>query len=201
MIDPQKITDYNRTDAELEELLLFAAAVTGKTAVIIAKQLHNFLSWGPADKSPFEKVQWMIKNGRLDFYLRNSSIGQYTRLNKAYKQIVKLNPRTCTVDELEEVHGIGPKTARFFLLHSRKNQRIAALDTHMMTFLREKGYTTLDNTPTNPKVYKDLEKIFIEEADKAGKTVAEFDLSIWNKYSKYGNAHVKKPKKAKAKAL
>jgi thermostable 8-oxoguanine DNA glycosylase len=80
------------------------------------------------------------------------------------------------------------------MLHTRPNLRIAALDTHMMTFLREKGYTTLDNTPSNPNVYKQLEKIFIEEADKAGKTVADFDLAIWNKYSKYGNTHVKKTK-------
>jgi len=186
MIDPQKITDYSRTDDELEELLLFAAAVTGKTAVVIARQLDNFLKYGPAGKSPFEKVRWMVKNGKLDFYLRNSSIGQYTRLNKAYRQIVKLNPRTCTVDELEEVHGIGPKTARFFLLHSRRNQRIAALDTHMMHYLRDKGYTKLNNTPSSRKAYAELETVFIAEADKSGKSIADFDLSIWNKYSKYG---------------
>ena len=186
MIDPQNITDYNRTDDELEELLLFAAAVTGKTAVVIAKQLDNFLKYGPAGKSPFEKVKWMVKNGKLDFYLRNSSIGQYTRLNKAYRQIVKLKPRTCTVDDLEAVHGIGPKTARFYLLHSRRNQRIAALDTHMVRFLREKGYTNLMNTPSSRSKYAELEAIFITEADKAGKSVADFDLSIWNKYSKFG---------------
>ena len=199
MIDPQKITDYDRTDSELEELLLFAAAVTGKTAVVIAKQLDNFLRYGPADRSPFEKVKWMIKNGKLDFYLRNSSIGQYTRLNKAYREIVKLNPRTCTVNELEDVHGIGPKTARFFLLHSRRNQRIAALDTHMMTFLREKGYTKLENTPSSRKKYAELEAVFITEADKAGKSVADFDLSIWNKYSKFGNnTKTRKSKKVKS---
>jgi thermostable 8-oxoguanine DNA glycosylase len=186
MIDPQNITDYNRTDAELEELLLFAAAVTGKTAVVIAKQLNDFLQYGPGGASPFEKVRWMVKNGRLDFYLRNSRIGQYVRLNKAYKQIVKLNPRACTVDELEQVHGIGPKTARFFILHSRPNQRIAALDTHMIHYLREKGYTKLMNTPSSRSKYVELEAIFIAEADKAGKSVADFDLSIWNKYSKFG---------------
>lgn len=195
MIDPRNITNYSRTDAELEELLLFAAAVTAKTATVTAKQLDAFLKYGPESASPFEKVKWMIDNGRLDFYLRNSSIGQYIRLNKAYKQLVKLNPRTCTVDELEGVHGIGPKTARFFILHSRPNQRIAALDTHMIHYLREKGYTTLDNTPTNRKKYAELEAIFIEEADKAGKSVAEFDLAIWNKYSKHGNTYVKEPKK------
>lgn len=196
MIDPQNITDYNRTDAELEELLLFAAAVTGKTAVVVAKQLNNFLSNVRGD-TPFEKVRTMIHANTLVYRMKFARLGQYKRLEKAFKQIVELNPRTCTVDDLEKVHGIGPKTARFFILHSRPNQRVAALDTHMMTFLREKGYTTLDNTPSNPKVYKDLEKVFIEEADKAGKSVAEFDLSIWNRYSKYGNTHVKKSKKTK----
>lgn len=193
MIDPQNITDYNRTDAELEELLLFAAAVTAKTAVVVAKQLDNFLSGAPGS-TPFKKVENMIGADALVGNMKTAKLGQYKRLEKAFTQIVKLNPRTCTVDDLEKVHGIGPKTARFFILHSRPNQRVAALDTHMMTFLREKGYTTLDNTPSSSKVYKDLEKIFIEEADKAGKSVAEFDLSIWNKYSKYGNTHVKKVK-------
>jgi thermostable 8-oxoguanine DNA glycosylase len=191
MIDPQNITNYNRTDAELEELMLFAAAVTAKTAVVIARQLDTFLKYGPENASPFAKVKWMIDNGRLDFYLRNSSIGQYIRLNKSFKQLIKLNPRTCTVEDLEAVHGVGPKTARFFILHSRPNQRIAALDTHMIHYLREKGFTQLDNTPTNRKVYKQLEAIFIAEADMAGKTVAEFDLSIWNKYSKHGNTYKK----------
>ena len=185
MIDPQNITDYDRTDAELEELLLFSAAVTGKTAVVIARQLDVFLK-GVKGGSPFEKVRTMIKDGDLMWHLKHSKIGQYTRLNKAYKQIVKLDPRKCTVDDLEEVHGIGPKTARFFLLHSRRNQRIAALDTHMMHYLRDKGYTTLNNTPSTKKKYAELEAVFIAEADKAGKSIADFDLSIWNKYSKFG---------------
>lgn len=186
MIDPQNCVDFKRTDAELEELLLFAIAVTGKTAIVIAKQLDNFLRYGPDGASPFEKVRWMIKKGNLHISLEAARLGQYTRLNKAYREVVELNPRTCTVDELEGVHGIGPKTARFFLLHSRENQRMAALDTHMMTFLREKGYTTLHSTPSSRKMYAKLEAIFIEEADKSGKSVADFDLAIWNKYSKFG---------------
>lgn len=194
MIDPQNITDYNRTNAELEELLLFAAAVTAKTAVVVTKQLDNFLretlpgesTSGYLQLSPFGKVAHMIKTGTLVYKLKVARLGQYTRLEKAFTQIVKLNPRTCTVDELEKVHGIGPKTARFFILHSRPNQRIAALDTHMIHYLRDLGYTKLDNTPTSRKKYAELEAIFIAEADKAGKSVAEFDLSIWNKFSKYG---------------
>ena len=199
MIDPRDITNYNRTDAELEELLLFCAAVTAKTAVVIARQLDTFLN--ARGESPFDKVRIMIEEGTLLRRLKESKIGQYTRLEKAYKQIVKLNPRTCTVDELEEVHGIGPKTARYFLLHSRPNQRIAALDTHMMHYLRDKGYTDIDNTPTSKKTYIALEAIFIAEADKAGKTIAEFDLAIWNQYSKHGNTHVKTPKSKKAKSV
>jgi thermostable 8-oxoguanine DNA glycosylase len=199
MIDPRNITKYDRTDDELEELMLFAAAVTAKTATVTAKQLDFFLTDTQIVGSPFQKVQDMISAGTLVAHLKNSKIGQYTRLEKAFTQLIKLNPRTCTVDELEAVHGIGPKTARFFILHSRPNQRIAALDTHMIHFLREKGYTTLDNTPTSSKKYAELEAIFIEEADKAGKTVAEFDLSIWNKYSKHGNTYVKEPKVKKVK--
>lgn len=185
MIDPQNITDYNRSDEELEELLLFSAAVTAKTAVVIAKQLDNFLS-GIRGDSPFDKVRRTISANTLIWRLKAARIGQYKRLEKAFTQIVELNPRTCTVEQLEAIHGIGPKTARFFILHSRPNQRIAALDTHMIHYLRDLGYTKLNNTPSSRKKYLELETIFIAEADKAGKTVAEFDLSIWNKYSKYG---------------
>lgn len=185
MIDPQNITDYNRSDAELEELLLFAAAVTAKTAVIVAKQLDNFLINIPGD-SPFDKVRRTIDTNTLVLELKAARLGQYTRLEKAFTQIVQLNPRTCTVEQLEAIHGIGPKTARFFILHSRPNQRVAALDTHMIHYLRDLGYTKINNTPSSRKKYVELEAIFIAEADKAGKTVAEFDLSIWNKYSKYG---------------
>src|SRR5882672_7454413 len=100
MIDPQNITDYNRSDAELEELLLFSAAVTAKTAVVIAKQLDNFLN-GIRGDSPFDKVRRTISANTLVWRLKAARLGQYKRLEKAFTQIMELNPRTCTIEQLE----------------------------------------------------------------------------------------------------
>lgn len=185
MVDPRVVTDYNRSDAELEEFLLFCIAVTGKTAVIIARQLEDFLTKIQGN-TPYEKLRRVINANTLNLRLKSAKIGQYTRLTKAYTQIVDINPRTCTIEDLEAIHGIGPKTARYFLLHSRKDQRIIPLDTHMIHYLRENGHTKLTNTPSSRKEYMRLEQIAISEADKAGKSPADFDLAIWNKYSKFG---------------
>ena len=89
--------------------------------------------------------------------------------------------KTCTVEDLELIKGIGPKTARCFLIHSRPNQQLAGLDIHALRYLADQGYQVPKTTPTGKK-YKEIEGWFIKEANKAGKDVATFDLEIWNKY-------------------
>ena len=185
MIDPTAVTNYNRTDAELEELMLFSIAVAGKTAQIVSKQLQSLLDAAPG-KSPFDKINKLVKAGKLLSALKKSRLGKYSILVKAYTQITSFDLRTATADELETVHGIGPKTARFFLLHSRPGVQVAALDTHILKFLKELGHDVPDTTPTGKK-YKLLEAVFIEEAKKRGRPIAELDLAIWNHYSKGGD--------------
>lgn len=185
MIDPTAVTNYNRTDAELEEYVLFCIAVAGKTAQIIARQLQDLLDHA-VGSGPFDKIRNLIKIGKLHLALKQSRLGKYFVLMKAYEQILNLNLRTCTLEDLEKVYGIGPKTARYFMLHTRPNVQIAALDTHILKFLKEQGYAVPDHTPTGKK-YKELEQIFIAEATKRGRQIAEFDLAIWNHYSKDGD--------------
>jgi hypothetical protein len=43
MIDPYNITNYNRTEGELQKFLLFCIVVAGKTAYIQAQKLEEFL--------------------------------------------------------------------------------------------------------------------------------------------------------------
>lgn len=190
MIDPTVITNYNRTDAELEEFILFCIAVAGKTAKIIAEQLHNFLLDldDIGQLSPFEKLR-KINSLQLMMALKRAKLGKYHALNEAFQQIINVNLRTCTAEDLEKVHGIGPKTARYFLLHSRKDVEVAPLDTHALKFLRSQGHVVPDHTPTGNK-YKLLEQVYINEAKKRGKTIAEFDLAVWNYYSKNGNSNI-----------
>jgi len=54
-------------------------------------------------------------------------------------EIVKsnLDLATCSVSDLEKIRGIGPKTARMFVLCARPNQKLAVLDTHILSFMRE----------------------------------------------------------------
>ena len=89
------------------------------------------------------------------------------------------------VDELVRVKGIGPKTARFFVMHSRRDQKVATLDVHILKWLREQGVERVPSqTPQNEVAYKRLEEKFLKLAKGLGKDPAELDLEIWKKKAK-----------------
>lgn len=193
MITPHNITNYNRTQAELEEFLLFAILVAGKTAKTQAEKLNLFLQDHPVkngtlnDKkdSPFEFIQRLINLNMLKLWMMDCKLGQYNRLDKAIRGILQFKGKLDSVSaqELETIEGIGPKTSRFFLLHSRPNLRVAVLDTHILKFLDEKGYSVPKATPSSKKKYRKIELDFLAECDKAGKNVADMDLEIWKSYA------------------
>lgn len=179
MIDPSKITNFNRTKEELEELILFCIIVAGKKATIQAKKLDLFLNSRP----PFELIRSYIKDNILLEKIQEHKLGQFNKINKAFSQIIELDVFKCTVSELESITGIGPKTARFYLLHSRPKQRIAVLDTHILKWLRhELKVNTPKSTPSS-KRYLDLEKVFLSHCDDNHLDPATLDLEIWNRYS------------------
>jgi thermostable 8-oxoguanine DNA glycosylase len=187
MIEPTNITNYNRTQEELEEFLMFAILVAGKTAKTQAEKLNQFLSNSKfIGVTPFKWMRYSFDvSGHLTEQLKRHKLGQYNRIEKAFRGILQFEGRldTVTLEELESVDGIGPKTARFFLLHSRPNQKVAALDTHILKFLSEKGYNVPKSTPSKKK-YRKIELDFLAECEKAGKNVADMDLEIWKSYSK-----------------
>ena len=178
MIIPSEPTNFNRTQSELEEWLLFCVSVAGKTATQQALKLEQFLDFGTG--SPFSKIR---NCDNLRKRLEDCKLGQYNRIEYVFNQIVLLDVSTVTLEELESIKGIGPKTARFYFLHSFPNQNIAVLDTHILSWLREQGYNAPKNTP-NLKKYKELEKIFLQEAENRNLTSAELDIAIWNEKSK-----------------
>jgi hypothetical protein len=45
-----------------------------------------------------------------------------------------------------------------------------------------------DNTPGDMKLYRKIAKQFFELSQRSGKTLAEFDLDIWNEYSRSGRS-------------
>ena len=93
-----------------------------------------------------------------------------------------LNLSSCSIEDLERVVGIGPKTARCFVMHSRRGARHAGLDTHVLKYLKSRGVDVPKSTPTGRR-YAELERIFLDMADESGKSPAEFDLEIWKRYS------------------
>jgi thermostable 8-oxoguanine DNA glycosylase len=182
MVDPTKITDFNRSKEQLEELLLFCILVAGKTASIQARKLDLFLKKHPS-KSPFKLIEHYLKKKTLLEEIKEAKLGQYSRLERAFAQVIKLDVFNCTIEELESITGIGPKTARFYILHSRANQQVAVLDTHLLKWLRDElGLNAPKSTPSS-KQYLVLEKEFLNYCKKHKKNPATLDLEIWNKYS------------------
>lgn len=188
MIDPTNITNYNRNQGEMEEFLLFSIMVAGKSAKVTSQKLDSFLAqrdtWGLDDKSPLAYIKWLIQQDRLKEQLVAHKLGQYARLEKAFTGIVKFKGRLqkASVQDLESVSGIGPKTARFFILHSKEDARLAVLDTHILKWLKLHGEDAPKATPTGKK-YAMLEQAFLNYAVKYDLHPADLDLHIWKQYS------------------
>ena len=189
MIDPTAVTKYNRTEAELELFLLFCIVVAGKTAKTQAKLLEGFLTslranYGSDQTTPFQLIWNADSVGSLRSEIEKSRLGQYNRLEKSFRKTHDfLNKmKTISIDELETIPGVGPKTSRFYLLHSRQNQKYAVLDTHILHYMRDNGLTTLKVTPSG-KQYVATEQLFLNHAKSVNKTLADLDLEIWVKYS------------------
>lgn len=191
MINPQEITNYNRTTAELQEFLLFAIMVHGKKAEVQAVKLERFLNYlahVTGCEMPFEMVDIAMNYEEEDEdllvkALKKFGLGQYGRLCQAIADLIQLpDLRTVTVEELVNCFAIGPKTARFFIVHSRPNAWHAILDTHILKWLRLQGVECPKLTPQG-KLYDHFEKIFLTFVQKSGLSVAEFDLNIWKSFT------------------
>ena len=86
------------------------------------------------------------------------------------------------MSDLETIKGIGPKTSRFFLMSSRQGVEYAALDTHILRWMRDQGIENIPKSTPSGKRYLDLEQIYLKMVPE-GKSVGEFDLEIWREYS------------------
>lgn len=203
MVDPFNITKYDRSTEELEEMLLFCVLVAGKPARRTATQLARFLD---GDRRPFTKVRRHLKDGTLLKSLKENGFGQYDRITKCFKELTgkKLDLRSCTADELDAIHGIGPKTAAFFITHSRPpvspDIDEVILDTHNMKhiaknadWLVERGLiTAIDvekmprNTPSSRKSYKRYAECFraLLKRDEPNGSMASYDLKVWKSYAR-----------------
>jgi hypothetical protein len=135
MIDPSNVTDTSRAPAALEEFLLFCIVVAGKNADQQSAKLEGFLR----GRSPFVFIRECAGNGSLGRRLREVRLGKYTLLGRSFRQLAESNVdlRSCPWETLTRFPGIGIKTAKFFVLHSRPGQMHGVLDTHVLSWMRE----------------------------------------------------------------
>lgn len=187
MQTPLEVTNYNRTKAELERFWLFCIFVAGKNSDTQLKKLNLFLRDKPENETPFQFIRNNIND--LRNMLVAAKVGQYSRLVTAISQSIALNLETCSVQDLCEIYGVGSKTARFFILHTRKDADCVVLDTHVLKWLGTKGVKVPQSTPP-PDKYGELEvlaKTFIKR-DFCDLSMAQADLLIWGKVSGRINA-------------
>lgn len=182
-IDPLKITDFDRDDEALQRFLIFGIIAAGKDSDWAASKVANLLKQKPDGVLP---LAYLAENEiALHNTLVANQVGQYHRIKKAILDAAKLDLRTATVEEIDEIFGVGPKTARLFILHSRADAEVAVLDTHILKWLRD---LKVDNVPTatpTGKEYERLERLAIRFKRNLypGLSLAQADLLIWAKYS------------------
>lgn len=194
-IDPNKVTDFNRDDSALQEFFIYCVAVAGRQAKTVSRQVGEMLALLRGDHpdfallSPFALLNLLHTQEGIAAALKKVGVGCYNQkaeaICRAAGQWVAdlLDLATCTVEQLETIRWAGPKTVRFFLLHSRPNQRLAALDTHILKHLAAHGVPVPLNPPGKGPAYLRLEREFLKLADAAGMTPADYDLHVWKQYA------------------
>jgi thermostable 8-oxoguanine DNA glycosylase len=187
MIDPKTITNFNRTEAELQEFLMFCVVVAGKNSHQQAIKLDQFIkdiTANTGNTTPFSALEKLWPT-TITWRLQEVKMGQYTRITNAFWLICKLQDlKNVTVAELEKVKGIGPKTARFFVLHSRPNQNVAVLDTHILKWMGKAMRVKVPNATPSGNRYLELEKFFLDYCKEKKCSPAELDLEIWKSLAK-----------------
>lgn len=182
-IDPKQVTQYDRSQAELEAFWLFCILVAGKNSDTTSRTLERLLSNRIfPNMSPFEYIRSLGSTGLYNLLVANR-VGQYHRIHEAIWSSLDLDLYTCTKDDLMEIHGVGPKTARFFLLHTREFCDEIVLDTHILRWMRERcGIENAPaNTPQDETKYEELASLCkrLMNAHYPNMTLAQIDLLIW----------------------
>jgi hypothetical protein len=190
MIDPNKVTNAARTPAELEEFLLFCVVVAGKNADQQSAKLERFLG----GRSPFAHIRRSDRDASLGDRLREARLGKYSLLGRSFRELARSGADlgACTWEQLTLFPGIGIKTAKFFILHSRPGEMHGVLDTHVLAWMGEhwapagpRGLSVPRHSPQDPRAYRFWETVYfgmVSARHHAGSRAvdwAKFDLDLW----------------------
>ncbi len=169
--------------ADLELWILFSLLVAGKSEAFATKVLSRLVDWG----RPFDSLRdRRTDRGGLAAWLKACGTGRYAVIEAAVNRLLAgaiADLATCTVADLEAVPGVGPKTAHMFLLKTRPGARYAALDRHVLAWLRRQGHDVPLSTPTGPR-YRAVEVLFLSIADTLDLDPAALDYAIWDTYAR-----------------
>jgi hypothetical protein len=191
MIDPNNVTNPARTSAELEEFLLFCVVVAGKNADQQSRKLEAFLG----GRKPFAFIRASAREGKLEARLKEVRLGKYSLLSRSFRELAHsgANLATITWEQLTLFPGIGIKTAKFFVLHSRPAEMHGVLDTHVLAWMGEhwaaegrRGPAVPGHSPQDPKTYRFWETVYFgmvssrhHGPDRRHVDWARFDLELW----------------------
>jgi hypothetical protein len=191
MIDPNNVTNTARTAAELEEYLLFGIVAAGKNADQQALKLERFLG----GRRPFAYIRASDREGKLEARLKEVKLGKYSLLSRSFRALANsgANLSTITWQDLTAFPGIGIKTAKFFVLHSRAGQMHGVLDTHVLSWMGEHWSATGHNgpavpghSPQDPRAYLFWETVYFGMVSarhhgpaRAHVDWARFDIELW----------------------
>lgn len=186
MIDAANITNYHLSDNELEARIIFwvlAAGKNGTRAATITNEMMLMWETLLGTAKPFKMLRTMTLEEIVNKCAAHGTGCQNAKGRSLFEvSRANLDLRICSPDDLEKIYGIGMKTSRCFIMHSRKDARVAGLDTHILKHLASLGYNVPKNTPSSKKIYLQLEQEVLKLADAEGLSAAEFDLKIWNRY-------------------
>lgn len=180
--------NYDRTDSQLEAWAVFCVCVAGKQADTTARLVDRLLYLTSTNNghTVFERLRDADAPGSegLAWLMKLVGFGCYNQKSKTILSLCQsdLNLRTCRPEDLEAISGIGPKTARLFILFSRRGiDNLAILDIWILRWLRQKGHDVPEHMPSAPNSYRRIEKLFLGEWHRSSdnETLAQFDLRLW----------------------
>lgn len=195
-----RVANGDRGREALEGFLLHCYVVAGKKASVQVAKLNRLLRIGDPEYplTPFESLRKYNGAGVLMDRWREEGLGKYAVAGNGLPLLIEVDPMTVTMDELGEIPGIGPKTARYFMLYAR-DVECAALDTHILKLLRDAGVADVPkSTPQAGRRYRALERCFIDLAHSLNLSPQQLDNVAWQFYSgeidkTYPNASKLKP--------
>jgi len=178
LITDENLINFNRSEEELQIFWLYCGFSVQRTRDHAQRALAQLLDMGEG-RLPLDRVRFLLNEGRLRAALEATRIGSYRRLERFLIDSAKATPdfRNGTVEDFRRIHGIGPAKARFFMLNTRREARVAVLDRHILAELRALGYDVPKQTPSYEAEYRRCESCFLKEANKAGLAPTQFNLS------------------------